>query len=246
MNNITKVCGRCKQELSLDSFNTKRAGKGIAGYCKICAAQNALEHREKGKEFLMNYLSNNPCVDCGESNIVCLEFDHITNKKFKLSCYSRCKSTLVREIKKCQVRCGSCHRRMTHIRRDSLRYRFLHNNLTELESSLINGSYICVNHPLQGCKNCPKMRARKQRLERYMFIFSYLKEHPCVDCGESDLMVLEFDHVEKGDFTVTSAMNSHETFLRELARCQVRCGSCHRKITYQRANTFRYQLVAGN
>ena len=40
--------------------------------------------RDRTRAFISNYLKTNPCVDCGESNIVVLEFDHIRDKDFML------------------------------------------------------------------------------------------------------------------------------------------------------------------
>lgn len=69
------------------------------------------------------------------------------------------------------------------------------------------------------------------------FIREYLVEHPCVDCGESDLRVLEFDHVDPANknFTIGAAIgNSQLGFVKikaEIEKCEVRCANCHRKRT---------------
>ena len=36
---------------------------------------------ERNLNYIKNYLSNNPCVDCGNNNIVVLEFDHVRGEK---------------------------------------------------------------------------------------------------------------------------------------------------------------------
>lgn len=75
-------------------------------------------------------------------------------------------------------------------------------------------------------------------------IISYLLEHPCVDCGEADPLVLEFDHIEPciGRRVTTQIGRTWEIILAEITKCEVRCSSCHRRITHKRANSLRYQL----
>jgi hypothetical protein len=86
-----------------------------------------------------------------------------------------------------------------------------------------------------------KQRAAKHsaraRREIRAWIAEYLSAHPCVDCGETDIVVLEFDHVRgiKVDDVSTLVTRTGLTTVRaEIAKCEVRCANCHRRITYRR------------
>jgi len=63
------------------------------------------------------------------------------------------------------------------------------------------------------------------------FIDAFLRDHPCVDCGESDPIVLQFDHVigsKSHDIsTVVTGGRSIEVLAAEIAKCVVRCANCH-------------------
>jgi hypothetical protein len=64
--------------------------------------------------YVYGFLAKNPCVDCGESNIIVLDFDHLENKKFSISImirYVRKISDIEKEMSKCDVRCANCHRK---------------------------------------------------------------------------------------------------------------------------------------
>lgn len=68
------------------------------------------------------------------------------------------------------------------------------------------------------------------------WLYQYLLRHPCVDCGEADPVVLEFDHKGGKEFNVGNARQkgvSLTTLKVEVGKCEVRCANCHRRKTYQ-------------
>lgn len=78
-------------------------------------------------------------------------------------------------------------------------------------------------------------RHRRLRVEYRRRLVEYLRANPCVDCGERDFRVLEFDHV-RGDkaANISDMMSRYIAWKRienELAKCEVRCANCHRRKT---------------
>jgi len=77
------------------------------------------------------------------------------------------------------------------------------------------------------------------------WIAAYLAEHPCVDCGEADIAVLEFDHV-RGEklFGIGRGGKNHglDIIKDEVAKCEVRCCNCHRRVTQKRSGSWRYGI----
>lgn len=67
-------------------------------------------------------------------------------------------------------------------------------------------------------------------------VFNYLREHPCVDCGEADPVVLEFDHRDLASKRLAIAQMierrySWQSIATEIEKCDVRCANCHRRKT---------------
>lgn len=87
----------------------------------------------------------------------------------------------------------------------------------------------------------------KTRTRNFEFVYSYLLEHPCVDCGEDDLVVLEFDHrdPETKKFNIAEAVNqcrSLSAIEEEIAVCDVRCANCHRRRTAEMLDYRRWRV----
>lgn len=73
-------------------------------------------------------------------------------------------------------------------------------------------------------------------------VYDYLNSHPCIDCGNRDWRVLEFDHVRDAkEFNISNLINgySQEKLLTEIKKCAVRCANCHRLVTASRLNSWR-------
>lgn len=80
-----------------------------------------------------------------------------------------------------------------------------------------------------------KARIRNKRIRTSIknYLWSYLTTHSCVDCGENDPIVLEFDHIKDKSFTISSVGRDHllEDVVKEIMKCEVRCANCHRRKT---------------
>lgn len=74
---------------------------------------------------------------------------------------------------------------------------------------------------------------RRYRERNRAFVTEYFHSHPCVDCGESDPDVLEFDHIAGKVMEVSRllASASLDRLMEEIERCEVRCANCHTRRT---------------
>jgi pimeloyl-ACP methyl ester carboxylesterase len=129
-----KNCCTCRRPLPLTEFNKRRAAKdGLQSRCRDCSrqwyarnrvahkanvARRNARHRRSMHEKLATYLAEHPCVDCGETDLRCLEFDH-RDRATKTANIARLLqnfsswAVILAEIEKCDVRCANCHRRRT-------------------------------------------------------------------------------------------------------------------------------------
>lgn len=87
------------------------------------------------------------------------------------------------------------------------------------------------NNKEQHKKTAGKSRD-KYRLEIRSLILNYFVTHPCIDCGERNPLVLDFDHVRgQKKFALSQAARlgyNKDRVLKEIEKCEVRCANCHR------------------
>lgn len=132
---MKKICSGCGQERDTErDFAWKNQTKGTRQrWCKFCQAEANSRHYQNNKQIYLDraltrnaqvntenkqrlyaYLSCHPCVDCGQTDVRVLEFDHVRGNK-SASITSLLKNAtswkvIESEIAKCEVRCVNCHR----------------------------------------------------------------------------------------------------------------------------------------
>jgi hypothetical protein len=130
-----RKCGRCDRQKPFEDFGWRRKARGQRdNYCRPCRAaykqeryranrQRYIEQAKRRKkivaaerlDYLVVFLREHPCVDCGETDLVVLEFDHLRDKEFGIAQGIRDRDwqSVLDEIAKCEVVCANCHRRRT-------------------------------------------------------------------------------------------------------------------------------------
>ena len=304
----TKWCYDCRRFKPVDAFAFHNKSKGTRqGRCRGCHAKYRREHyvgnretyirqevarikryREENRPLIREYLRAHPCVDCGEADIVVLDFDHRdpAAKKFSVMVLSSHKSWIrvVAEIKKCDVRCSNCHRRRTALQFDwgtrgrkasksqaastpadveetaevargadlgekkcggcglvkpILMFPFKNKALGKRGSTCLAcmAAYGREHYARNRATYLEKARRSRGRVRRKNDerLLAYLLNHPCVDCGETDPLVLDFDHRDPSmKSNEVSRIVYHRPWrlvIEEIEKCDVRCANCHRRRT---------------
>ena len=123
-----KTCRRCGEAKDDADFNKYHRGRGgLQGYCRECQKQhyrgNAVRHRAnvrrtgaarvaEMRKIIFDAMAGG-CVDCGNTDIRVLEFDHVRGTKIdgiaRMVSNEVGFATLRAELAKCEVRCKNCH-----------------------------------------------------------------------------------------------------------------------------------------
>lgn len=85
---------------------------------------------------------------------------------------------------------------------------------------------------------------KKQNNENRFKMLDFLKGKQCVDCGNDDIRVLEFDHRDNVDKkgNIGDLMRGRycwNSILIEIAKCDIRCANCHRIRTMSQFDNYK-------
>jgi hypothetical protein len=88
-------------------------------------------------------------------------------------------------------------------------------------------------------------RKKELKGQRAAYLIALFRARPCVDCGEDDPLVLEFDHLGDKKFNIAKGITNHswQAVLDEIGKCDVVCANCHRRRTASRAGSIRFALA---
>jgi hypothetical protein len=282
-------CRECFAAYGVEYYRKNREAE------KARSLRNIAATRTENRRRMIDYLREHPCVDCGETDIVVLEFDHVGEKLADISTYANGGRTWERvaaEIAKCEVRCANCHRRKTSERAAALQHMDeaveepapVRSSAIQLRIDAALGVRACrvcgLTKPLSEfpfrslrrqtrqwiCLLCQReytntwyaenrqrqiansrKRSGRTTAQLRRLVREYLLEHPCVDCGESDPGVLDFDHLRDKRANISQIVQSGlswNALWDEIEKCEVRCANCHRRRTAQLRGYYR-TLAAG-
>ena len=77
------------------------------------------------------------------------------------------------------------------------------------------------------------------------YIWEYLLGSSCVDCSETDPLVLEFDHRDGSgkERNISDMLGLNLNRIKaEIAKCDVRCANCHRRRTIKQLGFWRGKM----
>jgi len=89
-----------------------------------------------------------------------------------------------------------------------------------------------------------KHKNAAERHDNQERVLEFLRAHPCIDCGEADPVVLQFDHQnpESKSLNVGELLRRRASWARiqaEIDKCDVRCANDHQRRTARQFGWYR-------
>lgn len=309
-----KTCTRCGEARALDQFPPIRRSEPdkLQKWCRACFAEantrnywnnherekarlllQTTRKREANRSRAIEYLMSHPCVDCGEADIVVLQFDHLRDKTFNVSTMIANGTSWPRievEMAKCVVRCANCHRLRTaqdwNLSRGPVTaggftapfpapppmQLLLGPALEPRKCRVCDQIKPLAEFPFRSlarqtrqwiCLDCQRVytrgwygrnRARqiataaKNNTRRRRENRARVRELRlvCVDCGETNPILLDFDHVRDKRAEISELVHAGlpwGTIQAEIDKCEVRCANCHVQQTARELGSYRTKVV---
>jgi 5-methylcytosine-specific restriction endonuclease McrA len=96
-----------------------------------------------------------------------------------------------------------------------------------------------------------KLRKMKIIGEYHRRMLEYLRQKSCMVCGETDPIVLEFDHPDpaRKNFGIARAISDLKPWakiLAEMQACQVLCANCHKRKTAREFSWYKNSAESKN
>lgn len=150
-------------------------------------------------------------------------------------------------ILKSMKKCGICKRTDVEFSRNKAKLDGLQTRCKECDK--IRGRLYYKQNPKQ--QKMAQERSKRRLADLQHKICEFLATHQCVDCGESNIVLLEFDHVS-GDTKKDDVANmlnrgfGWEKILAEIQKCDVRCANCHRMKTAKQFGNYRLDWLSSS
>ena len=221
-----KICTSCNQIFKINEFRRKKDY-----YCKECFKKfhrnkeysknkywnNIKEAKKERKKWrddhrkkvieLIEFVKNNPCVDCGkqfEPHLMDFHHREPNKKEFKIAEANESQLNKIQEeINKCDLLCVMCHRERHE------------NNEVKYERK---------------SKNKYTIKAHRYR-DNKRIIIKNAKCVPCASCGvQYPYYQMDFHHKNDKKFNLSQSIKvaSIKKIKSEIEKCDVLCCICHR------------------
>lgn len=226
-----KPCSRCKMVKPLNEFAWRYKGgtKTLRGTCVLC--RNATTKKSLARpEYREHFNERRRTRRLEKSKFL---FDILSNSA--CSCGERDPFVL----------------QFDHVRGEklfNLSAEIREKSFDEIKEEVKKCDIICGNCHMRKTKKVVEKpyQSRRWMANKRRKINEYFSNNPCVDCGETDIFVLEFDHV-RGDknFTISQKIGNLAWAIieNEIAKCDIRCTNCHLKRTIATSDNHNWYKV---
>ncbi len=99
------------------------------------------------------------------------------------------------------------------------------------------------------CRECESKYMMEKKAEVYEEVYAFTHEHGCEECGENDVRLLHFDHLDrkKKHHSVSQLLNARspdrKKVWKEIDKCRILCANCHALHTAEQMNYYSHYFM---